>query len=49
MGAVVPVRTVEHLIYRSYGPSMARFASILVQKVAINQILNLLHSSNGKS
>ena len=45
---VVPVRAVEHLISRSYGPSMARFASILVQKVAINQMLNLLHISGGK-
>ena len=32
MGPVVPVRAVEHLISRSYGPSMARSASILGQK-----------------
>ena len=44
---VVPVRAVEHLISRSCGPSMAPFASILGQKVAINQMLNLLHDSNG--
>ena len=45
--AIAPAGAVENLISRSCGLSMARFASILGQKVAINQMLNLLHICDG--